>query len=368
MQMPSDSNFRVAQAKFDVESFKTTPEGYLDAAVYPTRAGVFNYYYGGKLVRELRRPEEVFKADSLDSLKNKAVTNDHPRDEMGNFVFLDARNTRRYDVGTVYGEHRPADDGIHTQSRVIIKDEQTINAVKSGKVQVSCGYTCDYLEQPGEWNGLAYDREQVNIRDYNHLAIVDRGRAGSGAAIKFDGAEVDPAEPDITEGEQTTVVKTKLDGAEIEVSESAVEAIVKADSVLQTMPAIVTERDELKGKLDALSAELEQYKAKEQQAAKQALISKAAAYLPEQKLDGMSEREIKEAVIKSKFDSLDLGAKNDAEISGMFEIVLAQPVTAPAETDNKKKLDAALDNPKPNQGKDLISVARQQQIKSARGF
>ncbi len=361
MQMSGNSCARIAQAKFDVESFKTTPEGYLDAAVYPTRAGVFNYYYGGKLVRELRRPEEVFKADSLSTLKTKAVTNDHPRDEMGNFVFLDARNTRRYDVGTVYGEHVPADDGIHTQSRVIIKDEQTINAVKSGKVQVSCGYTCDYLEQPGEWNGLAYDREQINIRDYNHLAIVDRGRAGSGAAIKFDGAEID----DITEGDQTVMVKVKFDGQDIEVPEDAVEAIVKADQALQTLAA---ERDQIKGKFDAVTAELEGYKQKEAEAAKQELISKAAPYLPDQKLDGMTEREIQEAVIKSRFDTIDLSAKSAAEISGMFEIVSAEPVKQVKQTQNMQRLDSALSNPNPLQGVDLISAARSQQIKSARGF
>lgn len=363
------SHNKTSLARFDAASFKETPEGYLDASVYPTRTGVFNYWYGGKLVRELRRPEQVFKKDSLESLENKAVTNDHPRDAFGNFVFLDASNTRNYEVGSVYGKHDVSEDGIHTAARVIIKDAETIKAVKSGKVQVSCGYMCDYLEQPGEYQGMAYDREQINIRDYNHLAIVDRGRAGSGAAIKFDGAEVE--ENIIISEEDQPMVKVKFDGAEIEVSDTAVETIVKAEARLKAdaeqIENITAERDELKGKFDAVSAEVEQYKAREQQAQLKQLANKAAVHLPGQKLDGMSEREIKEAVIKSRFDSLDLSAKSDAEISGMFEIVLASPVKVD-ETDNKKKLDAALNNPVTMRGQDLIAAARSQQIKETRGY
>lgn len=369
------SHNKTSLARFDASSFRETPERYLDAAVYPTRTGVFNYWYGGKLVRELRRPEQVFKKDSLETLENKAVTNDHPRDAFGNFVFLDASNTRQYEVGSVYGKHDVSEDGIHTAARVIIKDAETIKAVKSGKVQVSCGYMCDYLEQPGEYQGMAYDREQINIRDYNHLAIVDRGRAGSGAAIKFDGAEIEEI---TTSEDDQPMVKVKFDGAEIDVSDTAVETIVKAEAKLKAdaeqiesmksaQEQLKAERDELKGKFDALSAEVEQYKAKEQAAQLAALADKAAIYLPGQKLDGMSEREIKEAVIKSRFDSLDLSAKSAAEISGMFEIVLASPAKVD-ETDNKKKLDAALDNSQPMRGKDLIAAARNQQIKETRGY
>lgn len=365
-------SIKTSISKFDATSFRETPEGYLDAAVQPTRTGVFNYFYGGQMVRELRRPEQVFKQDSLETLQNKSVTNDHPRDAFGAPIFLNAGNVRQYEVGSVYGTHAVADDGVHTAARVIIKDAETIKAVKSGKVQVSCGYTCDYLDEPGEYQGLKYDREQVNIRDYNHLAIVSKGRAGSGAVIKFDGQEIDETEDynNLSEDYQP-MVKVKFDGAEIEISESAVETIVNAEAKrkadAEQLQATVTERDELKGKFDALQQELKSYQDKEASAAKQALAALAAPYLPEQKLDGMTEREIKAAVINAKYDTLDLGQKTDGEISGMFEIVIAQPAKVDA-TPNAKKLDEALSTPSQNKNVDLISAARSKQIQMNRGY
>ena len=43
---------------------------------------------------------------------------------------------------------------------------------------MSLGYNLDLIEEPGEWNGEKYDAIQTNIR-INHLAIVDKARAGS---------------------------------------------------------------------------------------------------------------------------------------------------------------------------------------------
>ena len=57
--------------RFDRGEFKTvekTPQGFLKVPAYATRAGVFNYKTNdGKIIRELRSPEEVFHKDSLSS-------------------------------------------------------------------------------------------------------------------------------------------------------------------------------------------------------------------------------------------------------------------------------------------------------------
>ena len=56
-----------------------------------------------------------------------------------------------------------------------IHDAELINAIKSGKRQISCGYECEYVDKDGQIT-------QSNIRG-NHVAVVDEGRAGAKAAI-----------------------------------------------------------------------------------------------------------------------------------------------------------------------------------------
>lgn len=367
---------RTAIARFDTASFSMTPEGYLDAAVQPTRTGIFIYYYGGKMVRELRRPEEVFKADSLQSLVNKPVTNGHPRDATGMHIFLDANTARSYDVGHVYGTHEPADDGVHTQSRVLIKDAAMISQIKSGKVQVSCGYECDYNDTPGEYQGMKYDREQINIRNYNHLAIVDRGRAGSGVAIKFDGAEIDTEQQSSTIGDQP-MIKVKFDGQDIEVSESAAQTIIEAEakrkadaSQIQQLTEQVsnaqTKFDELTGEFKAQEIELKQYREQAAKAKLDSIKAQAAEHVAAEKLDGLeTEIEVKQAVIAAKFDGEDLSDKSEGYIDGMYKAAIKMP--AQPESSNLKKIDSAMGNGNPFAGQDLISVARAENLKEIRG-
>ena len=367
------TQIKTAIARFDTASFKTTPEGYLDAKVNPTRTGIFTYYYGGKMVRELRHPDDVFKQDSLQSLVNKPVTNDHPKDEMGQHIFLDANTATRYDVGHVYGEHTPSDDNIHTQARVLIKDAAMINQIKAGKVQVSCGYTCDYDETPGEYDGIKYDRRQINIRDYNHLAIVDRGRAGSGAALKFDGAEIEQ-EQDNNKGDQP-MIKVKFDGQDIEVSESAAQTIIEAeanrkadaskvDELEKQIENITNERDELQGKLDAQQSELESYRKQAAQAKLDAFKAEAAEHVDAAKLDSLeSEQDVKLAVIAAKFDGEDLSDKPAGYIDGMYQAALKMQ----KQPENLKKIDSAINTGKPFAGVDLIAAARTQNLKEIRG-
>ena len=57
-----------------------------------------------------------------------------------------------------------------------IHDRDLINAIQNGKREISCGYECDYVQnEDGTYS-------QKKIRG-NHVAVVERGRAGKRAAI-----------------------------------------------------------------------------------------------------------------------------------------------------------------------------------------
>jgi hypothetical protein len=173
----------VTVRRFDLSEIKQ-PEregSWLKLTAYPTRAGVFVYRDGGgRIRRELRPPDEVFDPASLKSLALVPVTNDHPPE------LLDSANLKQYQVGNV-GDS-VAREGLLVRAPVVVQDASAVAAVLSGKQQLSCGYEADLDETPGVYDGVPYDAIQRRIR-YNHLALVDSGRAGPSCKLKLDAAE-----------------------------------------------------------------------------------------------------------------------------------------------------------------------------------
>lgn len=124
-----------------------------------------------KAITVHRPMEEVFSDEAMASFEGKPVTNDHPPKLIG------PDDVEMYEKGHV--EVVRKGDGewdgyligdIHIHSR------ELIDAVKNGKREISCGYTCEY-EKNGDGTYT-----QRNIRG-NHVAVVERGRAGKRAAI-----------------------------------------------------------------------------------------------------------------------------------------------------------------------------------------
>lgn len=125
----------------------------------------------GRIIAVIRSPDEVFSEAALASFEGKPVTNDHPPgligpDEVKTYEMGHAQNIRR---GTgEWKDYMIADLHIH--------DRDLIDAIQNGKREISCGYECDYVKnEDGTYS-------QKNIRG-NHVAVVDRGRAGKRAAI-----------------------------------------------------------------------------------------------------------------------------------------------------------------------------------------
>lgn len=158
-----------------------TGEGFLICKNVPiARTGTQDYLgselglSGGEseqIIAVVRPPDEVFSEATLASFEGKPVTNDHPPgligpDEVKTYEMGHAQNIRR---GTgEWKDYMIADLHIH--------DRDLIDAIQNGKREISCGYECDYIKnEDGTYS-------QKNIRG-NHVAVVDRGRAGKRAAI-----------------------------------------------------------------------------------------------------------------------------------------------------------------------------------------
>ncbi|WP_139812749.1 DUF2213 domain-containing protein, partial [Ensifer aridi] len=164
---------------------RRTADGYLVADVKTARTGI--QIYAGREVGKpelatvkVYRPEaQVFDTASLGSYAHKPVTNDHPAEA------VTADNWKALAVGSIGDE--VARDGEFVRVPLIVMDAAVISEIEGGKRELSAGYTCDLAWEPGTTpEGEKYDAIQKDIR-INHVAIVQRGRAGSQARIG-DGA------------------------------------------------------------------------------------------------------------------------------------------------------------------------------------
>ena len=118
-----------------------------------------------------RKPEEVFSDAALASFEGKPVTDDHPPE------LLTPDTARMYEKGHAQNIRPGAGewDG-YVLADLHIHDRDLIEKIQSGKREISCGYECEYVQEPdGSYS-------QHKIRG-NHIAVVDKGRAGKRAAI-----------------------------------------------------------------------------------------------------------------------------------------------------------------------------------------
>jgi len=163
-----------------------TADGYMLAEGYAAKETILAYKNpDGSTRRELIRADELGKRSSLDTLTNKPITLKHPGKGK-----VDADSFGSVGAGVITQPAEFTNGYVKINTLVMRKD--AINAVKRGTAQLSCGYDCDLVWTPGEHPTLGrYDAVQTN-RVYNHVAIVDTGRAGPDCGLRTDSADVDP--------------------------------------------------------------------------------------------------------------------------------------------------------------------------------
>lgn len=334
--------------------FKPTAEGYLEGRAIVTNIGVFPYVMAdGSIRREARIPEEVFSSDSIHSLKLKPITNNHPMER------VTAENIKEYQIG--FTGDKIEYDSYHLSAPMSITDQETIMDVNNGKRAFSCGYSVDIDPTPGNFMGMAYDAIQRNIR-YNHIAVVDQGRAGDAARMKLDSAEkiglllredqsnIDSKQKELEnsndkkDGGSVMEQNVKIDGVDYKVDKDVKKYIHQLETKndeLQKMSEteikqlkedtakIEAERDQYKDDADKFKKELEdskEVKGDEFDKAVDARIQLlASAGLAEVEIKSdMSEIDIKKEVVKkvspSAIEKLD--SADDIYIQARFDLAL----------------------------------------------
>ncbi|WGT37672.1 DUF2213 domain-containing protein [Lysinibacillus sp. 1 U-2021] len=307
-----------------IKDYMETPEGYLTVNVPITRPGVFPYQrQDGTVQMEAKLPEDIFSDRTIYSARSKPVTDGHPNEP----VTID--NYQAYAKGMSHTDSRVEDFKLYIS--LTVTDKALIEKIHEGYNEISIGFLSDVVAESGTYNGDQYEFVQRNV-EINHIAIVEKGRAGPEVAIRSDS---DAWQIDEKEGGNTEMVKIKIEGTEYEV-DPAVKAYI--DEFTKNMKG--DSADTFQGRLDALDLTL---KAKDREIAtlkeqvlsadeldkqvekRVALINTSQAILGDSfDFTGKSEREIKEAVISTTKQDFKGDGKSDDYINAFFDATVEQ--------------------------------------------
>lgn len=239
--------------KLTLDKPRRTSDGYMAIRAKAARTGVYQYlgsevdpegkhFAADQVVNVYRPPDEVFDAASLGSFVGKPITDDHPSE------MVNAANWRDLARGVIMGATRQViDQDEYVNFDLAFLDAELIGKIEDGKRELSNGYTSRLdIEDGTAPDGTPFQAVQREIRG-NHVATVDRGRAGSlcriGDAAKcsaipsdavramlIDQRTYDAAKsgvknaPDISTGEPRMKKIITIDGLQIDVADAEVAA------------------------------------------------------------------------------------------------------------------------------------------------
>lgn len=180
-----------------------------------------------------RYEEDVFHPDTLKSIEGMSITIGHPKDDKGNIVFVTSKNVDNYSVGTILNVRRDDDNLV---GDIIIDDENAIQKVIDKEIrELSLGYDTKY-QLDGE-NALKQTMIIVN-----HLALVEKGRAGNARIVDEANQEIEVKEVKVLEKENIVTKVLKAigikkavldDDSEVNMSEETVVEDVVKETVLE---------------------------------------------------------------------------------------------------------------------------------------
>ena len=331
-----------------ISGVRLRDDGYLVADAKVARIGI-QRYLGSEVGKpelpfvDVMRPEaEVFKDATMASFAHRPVTDDHPSEA------VTAANWKDHARGQTDGEIKR--DGDFLRVPLMVADASAIQKINDGKRELSAGYTCDLVWGKGTTpSGQTYDAIQTNIRA-NHIAIVQRGRAGKDCRIGDELSsnwgiapitEAQDKEPDMA---TRTIM---VDGLPIETTDAGALAIEKLtkdrDSAAQLLAdsksAAAAELKKKEEELVKKDAAIDDLKSKVLDTAavsklvadRVALEATALKITPDVKPLGLTDAELKLAVVRSKLgDALTADrAAQQTYVDARFDILVEDAAKVP---------------------------------------
>lgn len=319
---------------------RRTQDGYAVIEARVARAGNVQIYRGDEMgaperatVRVYRPEAEVFKRDAIASYAGVPVTMGHPAGK------VTADSWKSLAVGEA-GED-VLRDGDFVRVPLMLRDKAAIDAVDAGMRELSMGYDAMLTFEDGvSPSGEEYDAVMSGFR-MNHVAIVDRARGGKELRIG-DGVDNWGASPVAIVDKETSVMTDKTtqivrDGLPVSVPDTQAPVIQKwlsdADKALadkqtaldaanETIKSKDTELAKKDADIDDLKAKIVDGAALDKLVAdRAALVNTAKAIAKDVKTDGLSDADIRKAVVSAKLGDEAIKDKAQAYIDARFDIL-----------------------------------------------
>lgn len=312
-----------------------TDEGFLVVPGRVARSGIQQYLASelglmdrdpNELINVYRPSDEVFNIDSLASYEASDVTLEHPSE------MVNAINYNSTSVGVVHGVAVKDDDFV--LANLIIKSKDAVEAVESGKVQLSAGYTALYDNSPGMTeDGQSYEFVQRDIK-INHIAICNRARAGAQARL-YDNLGV------------PTMIKVMLDsGLALEVADEASAKLVT--DAFQDMTKKINDAESKADKADAEKEDMKEKLDEEKKKSSDSAITERVQLIAQtmdqaRKIvgdtftcDSVDVPTIQRVALTAKRPTVDWAAKSDTYVQTGYELAFDDAEIAPI--DNAEQL------------------------------
>lgn len=216
-----------------------TPEGFLRGKATVTKVGVLSYDASelgvgplGQTVRVKQTPDSVFHPDTLRSVQNAVVTVGHPTDG------VTPDNWRALAAGTVGSPEKVADS--HVGADILFGDRGAIQSVDSGRMEeLSIGKRFQLVSS----SDADCDYMTVGPISINHVALVERGRAGPDVRVM----DTEPGDTPMTPEQMTQLSSTIATAVASGLPTTGAQAVDSA-------PIVASVTDAIKPLLDSIAA------------------------------------------------------------------------------------------------------------------
>ena len=244
-------------------------------------------------------------------------------------------NWKQVAIGNTAGDPAPLNDGIRLGAGLIIRDKAGIDAIQSGKDEISIGYSMNLIPV----QGAAYDFRTDGPMPVNHIAATETGRAGPEVRV-FD-QEGTMTTPNTGLNEETLAAigamvskavtdalpKPEAPGQTVSAQNIDPDAIAK--SVMAGMKPVMDSLGEVaKGMADAQQKQDEETARKNAQdaadkliantlgeeRARVAVLDQARNFIPAEKLESLREAPVKDILVAAVGDSVTDAANQSEEV------------------------------------------------------
>ncbi|WLS01734.1 DUF2213 domain-containing protein [Shinella oryzae] len=324
----------------DAAGLTLTRDGYVVGEAKVSRAFNVQQYFGselgltgddaGRVFGVYRDPAVVFDEKSMLSLAGRPVTRGHPTGE------VNASNWKDLAKGAMGGTIKR--DGEHVVASMVIMDADAAKEVMSGARSLSAGYTVAVVKDEGTApDGTPYQYRQAGELRFNHVAYLPDNNPRAGNTRIGDAWRDQPGLAPITKEKDamSDALKTVVLGdkaVQVAVSDVAAIEAFKADAAKTLSDAkaahnaaVAAKDAELAKKdaeIDALKAKVLDEKALDAKVQARAdLISVAKSIAKDVKTEGLTDADIRKAVVVAKLGDAALAGKPEAYIDARFDIL-----------------------------------------------